>query len=251
MAFSNAFTVVVCTCSGYCAYPEHVPDPNDQCHSSRHIIAWSDLTALPWRNGGGVTRQILSRRLDETGNWLPSSDDDWDWRLSIADVDRPGPFSRFDGMTRILTIIDGESITLTVDGAIEELERHRPFRFDGGADTSAKLPHGPIRDLNLITRTGTVDAEVSIEALSADRPRPVVEGQYCVLLEGQALLGTAVADADLTGVLNVELERYDTVLGDAKNPPTIAGDGVLAVITVSAITGASSALSQPDRTGIR
>ena len=215
-----------------------MPDVNDQLHASRPLIAWADLTALPWRNGGGVTRQVLSRRLDEAGNWVACSDEDWDWRLSIADVDSSGAFSHFDGMTRILTVIEGASVTLTVDGVVEELESRRPFRFDGGAETSAKLPHGPIRDLNLIARTGNVDAEVRIEVLSAGRPRLIPDGQFGVLLDGRALVRTDAASA-----ADVELERYDTVLGDASYPSTITGVGVLAVISVAAVKGVTSALS--------
>ena len=207
--------------------------------------------AVPWRNGGGVTRQILSRRLDATGIWVPCSDDYWDWRLSIADVGSAGEFSSFTRMTRILTVIEGTSVTLTVDGRVEELERYRPFRFDGGAETRADLSHGPIRDLNVIARTGSVDATVSIEVLSADCTRLVLEGQYCVLLEGQASLGVDVADVDAAGAVTVELGRYDTVLGAATNPPMIMGDGVLAVISIAAVPGAASALLTPARTGLR
>ncbi len=214
-----------------CAYPEHVPDVNDPNAAPRHLVAWADLIAQPWRNGGGVTRQILSRRLDARGNGIPADADDWDWRLSIADVDGAGPFSSFTGMTRILTIIEGASITLTVDGTVEELERHRPFIFDGAAETSATLPHGPIRDLNLIARTGTVQAGVSVEILSADRPRRVGEGQVCVLLDGGALLGI---ESEPPGAPGLALACYDTILGDGMNPPTIIGDGIIAVVTVSA-----------------
>lgn len=214
-----------------CAYPEHVQDVDDPNAASRHLVAWADLIAQPWRNGGGVTRQILSRRRDARGNGIPADVDDWDWRLSIADVDGAGPFSSFTGMTRILTIIEGASITLTVDGTVEELERHRPLRFDGAAETSATLPHGPIRDLNLIARTGTVEAGVSIEILAADRSRRFSDGQYCVLLEGRALL---VTDADFPGAPGLALACYDTILGDGMNPPTISGDGIIAVVTVSA-----------------
>ncbi|MCC6270846.1 MAG: HutD family protein [Microbacteriaceae bacterium] len=192
----------------------------------RNVIAWKDLTAEPWRNGDGVTRQILSRRRSGSDTWLPAADD-WDWRLSIADVDSSGPFSSFPGMTRILTVIEGVSVTLTVDGAVEELEKLRPFRFDGGAESSAVLPHGSIRDLNLIARTSTVDAQVRIETLSAARPHLVSEGQYCVILGGRAQLLPSAAHATAA-----ELERFDTVIGDSRDPLTITGEGIVAVIMV-------------------
>ena len=212
-----------------CAYSEHVPDDNDQRPTSHHVIAWSELIAEPWRNGGGKTRQILSRRLTESSEEVPAAAEDWDWRLSIADVNSAGAFSRFIGMTRILTVIEGNSVTLTVDGTVEEVGKHRPFRFDGGANTSAKLPHGPIRDLNLIARTGFVDATLRIETLSAENPCRISDGQFCVLLEGSAQLNANAVDTT-----EVKFERFDTVLGDATHPATISGEGIVAVITVSA-----------------
>lgn len=175
-------------------------------------------------------------RRSGTGGWEPADEDrdedrvaDWDWRLSIADVDTAGAFSSFPGMTRILTVIEGASVTLTVDGAVELLEKHRPFKFDGGAETSAVLPHGPIRDLNLISRTGVVDATVSVEPLTFGSVRPVFDGQYCVILDGNALLTLTAA-----GSTTFELKRFDTVLGSAQHPATLTGEGTIAVITVSA-----------------
>ena len=192
--------------------------------SSPHVIAWADLIAVPWLNGGGVTRQILSRSLAASGG---ADSDDWDWRVSIADVGTAGAFSDFTGMTRILTVIEGESITLTVDGVEEELERFRPFRFDGGVDTSAQLPHGPIRDLNLIARTSRVNGDVRIENFSASQPLTVGDGQFCVLLAGDArlVLGDRTEQA---------LQHFDTVIGAPSHSVSIQGEGTLAIITVSA-----------------
>src|SRR6478735_1030023 len=141
------------------------------------IIRFEGLKAEPWRNGGGVTREIA--RQDAAGGG-------WDWRVSIADVAKAGDFSPFPGMERVLTVIEGELLLLTVDGAEQPLEKYRPFRFDGGAATGAKLPTGDIRDLNVITRTGAFKGFTSIIELSKKRAHPVFEGQFGILLQGQA-----------------------------------------------------------------
>ena len=44
-----------------------------------------------WKNGLGWTREVL--------RWPPGADD-WDWRISIAEVDKGGPFSSFPGVER-------------------------------------------------------------------------------------------------------------------------------------------------------
>lgn len=199
---------------------------------SPHVIAWADLIPVPWLNGGGVTRQILSRSLTASGEWVADADQ-WDVRLSIADVESAGAFSDFTGMTRILTVIEGDSITLTVDGVDEQLERFRPFAFDGGADTSAQLSHGPIRDLNLIARTGIVDATVRIVSLSSEGECSLADGQFCVLLTGHAHVWATDAAAAADAVAAVELHLFDTVVGTFGTAMTISGNGTLAVISVS------------------
>ncbi|GAA4360087.1 HutD/Ves family protein [Paeniglutamicibacter cryotolerans] len=189
------------------------------------VIAYSDLPAAKWRNGGGTTRQILSGKLSMAGAPETVTGDDWDWRLSIADVDTAGDFSAFTGMTRILTVIEGELLAMKIDGQEKQLERFRPLRFDGGSATSATLPTGPIRDLNLIARTGTVTGHVAIVELSKKHPQHLFGGQFGVLLQGKATLNTA----DGT---QAELGRLDTVVGGEQETPTISGRGFLAVVSL-------------------
>lgn len=185
------------------------------------IIRFAGLKAEPWRNGGGVTREIARQG---------SSDGGWDWRVSIADVTKAGDFSAFPGMERVLTVIEGELLLLTVDGAEQPLEKYRPFRFDGGAATTGSLPTGDIRDLNVITRAAAYKGYTSIIELSKKRAHPVFDGQLAVLLQGQAVVsegGSGQADTN-----PVELGRYDAVAGSDDNSPEILGRGFLAVVSV-------------------
>lgn len=185
------------------------------------IIRFAGLKAEPWRNGGGVTREIARQ---------DSSDGGWDWRVSIADVTKAGDFSAFPGMERVLTVIEGELLLLTVDGAEQPLEKYRPFRFDGGAATTGSLPTGDIRDLNVITRAAAYKGYTSIIELSKKRAHPVFDGQLAVLLQGQAVVsagGSGQADTN-----PVELGRYDAVAGSDANSPEILGRGFLAVVSV-------------------
>jgi len=190
------------------------------------IIRFAGLKAEPWRNGGGVTREIA--RLD-------SAEGGWDWRVSIADVTKAGDFSGFPGMERVLTVIDGELLLLTVDGAEQPVEKYRPFRFDGGAATTGSLPTGDIRDLNVITRSAAYKGYTSIIELSKKRAHPVFDGQLAVLLQGQAVVSEGgQADGE-----PVELGRYDAVAGSDANSPAILGRGFLAVVSIDPLESAS------------
>lgn len=179
------------------------------------VLRAADLRAVPWRNGGGTTREIASGGGDG-------------WRLSLADVERPGDFSLFPGAERVLTVVDGELLVLSVDGREQALERHRPFRFPGDVPTAATLPTGPVRALNVIARRDAVRAHVVVLELSKKRPHPVFADQFAVLLSGRAAVST--------GGTETVLAAYDTVRGAEPESPAITGRGFLAVVSLDPVT---------------
>jgi len=202
------------------------------------IIRYAELKAQPWRNGGGVTRELASHSASTSspggaGPDNPGSASGWDWRVSIADVSKAGDFSAFPGMDRVLTVVEGELLLLIVDGAEHPLEKYRPFRFSGDAAAAGALPTGDIRDLNVITRTGVFKGYTSIIELSKKRAHPVFGGQLGILLQGQASVtaGTAgTAPSEPT-----TLARYDAVVGSDTGTPEILGRGFLAVVSIDRV----------------
>ncbi len=126
------------------------------------IISPKDFIAMPWKNGGGVTREIA--RHEEHGKLV--------WRFSIADVTSDGPFSRFEGLARILTVIEGAGLKLsTPQGALLALPME-PLAFSGDLPVSSTRLNGNVRDFNVIYDPALVSAEMSMErgivALEAD-----------------------------------------------------------------------------------
>lgn len=216
------------------------------------IIRFAELKPEPWRNGGGVTRELASHPKAAS-----AQDGAWDWRVSIADVGSAGDFSTFPGMERVLTVIDGELLLLTVDGEEHPLEKYRPFRFSGEAASASALPTGNIRDLNVIARAGEFKGYTSIIELSKKRAHPVFEGQLAVLLEGKASVspgaepaesaasaevsdGSEGGTAAVAPAESVELARYDAVVGSDTRSPEILGRGFLAVISIDRVEHAHS-----------
>lgn len=113
-------------------------------------VPFASLAAQPWKNKGGVTREITARM----------DDDRIQWRLSIADVAVDGPFSIFPGAARVLTVIDGAGLLLRhADGVIEALPG-APVRFSGEVPIDGDLIRGPVRDFNLIYDPARVEADV-------------------------------------------------------------------------------------------
>lgn len=111
------------------------------------VLRASDYRRMPWKNGGGETREIL---ISPAGATL----DSLDWRVSLASVATDGPFSSFPGVQRTLCVIGGAGIRLQVGDAprCTLLDNSEPHTFDGEAATSATLIDGAIVDLNVMSR---------------------------------------------------------------------------------------------------
>ena len=108
-------------------------------------VSLDAVVSQPWRNGGGVTRELLT--------W-PSAKN-WKLRISVADVCQDGPFSRFEGIERSFAVLDGKGLELRIDGETHHVSPARvPLRFDGSAAVDCKLIGGPTRDLNLMAAPG-------------------------------------------------------------------------------------------------
>lgn len=102
-----------------------------------------DVAAVPWKNGGGVTRHLAA---DAEG-------DAWRWRISLADIGADGPFSAYPGVERWFAVVDGAGVELTLAGAPLVLRPHDPpLVFDGADAPACRLLDGATRDLNLMLR---------------------------------------------------------------------------------------------------
>lgn len=107
------------------------------------FVALADCAPRPWRNGGGLTRELLCG--PGTG--------DWRWRLSVADIDADGPFSGFPGVQRWFTVAEGAGVELALPaGRVTLRPADAPLAFDGAAAPGCRLLDGPTRDLNLMLR---------------------------------------------------------------------------------------------------
>lgn len=109
------------------------------------IITFDQVTPQPWRNGGGLTRELLT--------WPP--DGAWSIRISVADIGSDGPFSSFPGVNRWFAVLQGAGVRLSFGARTQTLgPGSAPVSFDGAAAPGCELLDGPTRDLNLMIRSG-------------------------------------------------------------------------------------------------
>lgn len=180
-------------------------------------FALHTLPARPWKNGGGVTREIAAAPNDAVL-------DRFDWRLSVAEVAQDGPFSAFEGIDRTIVLWRGAGMTLHgADGLEHRLDRVGiPFAFPGEARVAARLIDGPTLDLNVMTRRGTWRADV--RAVHAASPLDVADARLVLCGAGTwRLAGTALAIGPDDGLL------WRSPCGSARLEPA-GGDGAWAIV---------------------
>lgn len=182
------------------------------------ILRAHDRTPAPWKNGGGITTEVMAHPQG-------AGTDDFAWRISVADVASSGPFSAFEGVDRIITVVEGPGMALTVDGTEHAVDtRCAPLAFSGDATTDCRLLDGPVVDFNVMVRRTEAKADVSVERRSTVlRPAPGTR-VLAIVLDGTAALRRE----------SVRLGRLDAVLfHDDEDPADIAVDGVLAVVSLT------------------
>lgn len=170
------------------------------------VLRAADRIATPWKNGGGVTREVA---VFPPGAGM----DDFDWRVSLADIAADGPFSAFPGVDRALTVIEGSGLVLDLDGRRLALDADAPpIAFAGEASVEARLTRGPIRDLNVMVRRGLWRAEVSrfVGGVLAAPP----DGPLMVLVLGDTTCSSAGAAHRLGALDMVMLEAGKTATLD-------------------------------------
>jgi environmental stress-induced protein Ves len=151
------------------------------------IIRRSSLIPVPWKNGGGITHELIR---------VPATGDPFFWRVSIAQIDTSGPFSNFAGYSRKMVLLRGTGLRLRFAAGPD---RHLHdigdmTEFDGAVATECELVDGPCTDLNLMVAASVMGVRIWVERLLEPRPlRPSFQG-------------TVLAFA-INGIVRVDLDR--------------------------------------------
>ncbi|CAM5473298.1 HutD/Ves family protein [Eoetvoesiella caeni] len=172
-----------------------------------HLIRAADLAPVPWKNGGGITRQIA---ICPEGATL----DTFSWRISAAVVEQAGPFSIFNGIDRFIVVTHGASMTLVdaVDQSRRSLQQGQTFAFAGEAALAAELPDGPIQDFNLMVRRGQGLGELTVRQ----------SAQRLVLYEGSTVLH-CVSGVFTISQASINGREYQLAAGDSLQATLPAG----------------------------
>lgn len=122
--------------------------------SALQQVPLAGAAATPWKNGGGLTRELL--------RWPPGPAQAWQLRISVAEVAQSGPFSAYPGVARWFCVLQGAGVVLRFgDEPPATLTPDSPaLHFDGALAPGCELVDGPTLDLNLMAQQQAGRAEM-------------------------------------------------------------------------------------------
>lgn len=180
-----------------------------------HLIKASEFKAMPWKNGAGLTTEMV---IEPEGATLESG---FLWRLSMADVRMDGPFSVFPDCERTLILLKGKGMQLDFNGhGRKRLDTPlEPFRFGGEWHATGELIDGPCRDFNVIARK-EVRHNLAVlrpepRSVLAEAPTQLLyclHGKARVTPPGQCLNHHDLLRLEDAGVLEISAEAPETIV---------------------------------------
>lgn len=192
-------------------------------YNKMQLLKAVDHRRMPWKNGGGVTVEIAVFPED-------ASVDSFDWRVSTATVANDGAFSVFAGVDRTLSVLEGDGITLSVEGLEDIILKGEtpPFFFPADSTTNAKLLGSAITDLNVMTRRGHFSHKVTRHQINEQKDL-CLSGSFVLIFCGSGVVQTT-APASLEAGDCLMMENCED------NKLTLTGNGTLFAITIERFT---------------
>lgn len=191
-----------------------------------------------WKNGLGWTHEIARGQVDASGSALadvgidaPLPAEGWDWRLSIALIDRDCDFSLFPGIDRALVLIDGAGMRLDfTDGDSKTLTPADPqIEFAGERALACTLAAGPTRDFNAMWRRDRIRGRVERRVFEGTLPLTAAPGAVRAL---HLLAGTAGFPA----TSDAPLSAGDTAIVAGVGDTALEGRGELLIASFAPLS---------------
>ena len=108
-------------------------------------VRLGDCPPQPWRNGGGLTRELLAwaTAAHDTAAGPGTTPPGWTVRVSVAEITRDGPFSPYPGVDRAFAVLEGRGVVLAwPQGDTVCRPGDEALRFDGAQAPGCRLVDG-------------------------------------------------------------------------------------------------------------
>ena len=176
------------------------------------VTRGSSLENMPWRNGHGTSRDIVTR-LGRDGGLL--------WKVGVADLVADAPFSHYPHCDRIFTAVAGDPpVELSIDdGPFQPCKLLVPQSFRGEQDVRCRV-RAPGHAFNVITDRRHCTATLTILQLDAGDPVEVPDAPEILLY---CLAGQLAAAGDL-------LAPGNSLLGPGAPSPAAASENSTVIL---------------------
>jgi environmental stress-induced protein Ves len=177
------------------------------------VLPRASQRRVRWRNGAGWTTELAAR----------PDGGEFDWRISVAEIEGDCEFSRFPGVDRGIVVIAGAGFTLDVDGAPPVVLRAGgpPHAFAGDVAARCTVAGGPSRAFNVMTRRGRLAHGLSICSEGQALARPAGAGWAVYAISGAARVGGRALAAGEAAIVEAVSEDMPSL------PLAVAGELVL------------------------
>jgi environmental stress-induced protein Ves len=164
------------------------------------ILRQGEYRAVPWQNRGGITHDIVV-----DGEPLPQR------RLSLATIDRDGPFSDLRGYDRTIVLASGAGFRLAFgDGTRVTLDRlGARCDFAGETTPGCSLVVGGVQAFNVMAYRDSTRAEVEVTPRQPHVPWRERGPAYVFVIAGEIAAGAETIGEHDT--LFVDIEERDLV----------------------------------------
>lgn len=128
-----------------------------------------DYIQNPWKNGKGVTRDVLM---------MPDGADhsNFDLRVAFSPITQSARFSTYEGVERVLTVVKGDDLTLEFDHQTEHLRLFESMRFGCELPVVGTPGTSNVEVINVMVResrykietcsiTNNIECEISQDAM--------------------------------------------------------------------------------------
>ena len=158
------------------------------------ILRAADRRAVPWKNGGGLTREVAAHPPQSgLGNF--------DWRVSLAGVRRGGPFSSFPGIDRHMAVISGRlELSIPGRGPPSLSSDTAPLSFPGEVAVYGEPHAEPATDPNVMRRRGRFTARLTRRSVAASTQVTLEADTTLLLALAPLTLCAASVDANLSAL---------------------------------------------------
>jgi uncharacterized protein len=179
-------------------------------HAPRVLHA-KDRTIERWLNGGGTATQVAIH----PASAKPA---DFDWRISVASIEKDGDFSAYPGVQRHLMPLSTHGLSLSVDGETHRLPGFESFEFAGDAAVRAIDVTSGSLDLNLMVRRDSFAGSLVAQSVQGGFTVSAAPNESIVLVLLEPAFGLGYLDA-------VELQPDSNL--------NLDGSGVIAIARIT------------------